>query len=712
MFPEMIEDAPIKRVKEDLLGRGHIVGKIVETIIARSKVNGNNCYALGIYGKWGEGKTSLLNMVCEQLRESEEKNINIIHFNPWLFKDQESLLLDFFKALEKGNSKEVVEKIKQYGPLVSLGISGLLNIAMPGLGNIFGNSLKQVTKAVSKIDIDIRTLKKELNESIQRSEKHLLVLIDDVDRLDNEEMHALFKLIRQNADFVNTTYIIAMDVDMVAKSIRQRFENGDEQSGRRFLEKIIQVPIYLPKIQRGHISKLFISSIFPLFEKLESSSSNGATPQLEELKESLEKYALPLFSTVREIKLYANSLSLLLPFIYREVNLSDLCLLEVFKLFHSEGYDLIRENKYLLTGTESEISFKYAIESSEAKQGRKDTFIDRLLKDANPEKRIILEGIADKLLYPYFSKNSVTTGLNNEKRLCSPVYFDKYFLYTSPDDIISDCEYDDLLEKIPKMEEDEVLHKFEFYYNHYGYGELRRIVFQILYVKFSKGIDNDCVEKICIVLSRLEINKRRVHYTEGSLSAHVEFDLCDIIGRYVNDWNEDADFGERVIPNYKKQLEIIEGILSEKELLPFHLFLATHYCDKCSTYYSVQEESDRIVYRLIRRYITQKGLDSLFILSQMPITILFGIWKNINPEEYHKEVNEYIAKDDFDMERLVRKMIYNSDPQYYEAFCKLFDEDIVYNKVKNIPVNKIRDYQTTIGYFIKMYENKRQSKIN
>lgn len=123
MFPEMIEDAPIKRVKEDLLGRGHIVGKIVETIIARSKVNGNNCYALGIYGKWGEGKTSLLNMVCEQLRESEEKNINIIHFNPWLFKDQESLLLDFFKALEKGNSKEVVQKIKQYGPLVSLGIS-------------------------------------------------------------------------------------------------------------------------------------------------------------------------------------------------------------------------------------------------------------------------------------------------------------------------------------------------------------------------------------------------------------------------------------------------------------------------------------------------------------------------------------------------------------------------------------------------------------
>ena len=384
----------------------------------------------------------------------------------------------------------------------------------------------------------------------------------------------------------------------------------------------------------------------------------------------------------------------------------------MLKLFHSEGYDLIRENKYLLTGTESDISFKYAMEASETKQERKDAFIKRLLKDTNPEKRLILEGLVDDLLYPYYSKNSIATGLNNEKRLCSSIYFDKYFLYTSPDDIISDCEYDDLLEKIPKMEEDEVLHKFELYYNHYGYEELRRIVFQILYVKFSKDIDNDCVKRICIALSRLEINKRRMHYTEGGLSPHIEFDICDIIDRYVNDWNEEADAGERVIPNYNKQLEIMEGILSEKELLPFHLFLSTHYCDKCGTYYSFQQESDQMVYQLIRRYISQKGLDSLFKLSQIPITILFGIWKKINLEEYHKEVYEYIAQDDFDMEYLVQKMIYNSDPKYYEAFCKLFDEDIVYNRVKDIPVNKIRDYQTTIGYFIRMHENKRQSKIN
>src|SRR5690554_7527449 len=110
----IIPDTPKKSIKEDLFGRERIVNSIVETIKSRS-TSEHDCYTIGIYGKWGEGKTSLLNMVCEKI--SDEDNIDVIRFNPWLFKDQESLLLDFFKALQNGiTSKEVVEKIKQYGP--------------------------------------------------------------------------------------------------------------------------------------------------------------------------------------------------------------------------------------------------------------------------------------------------------------------------------------------------------------------------------------------------------------------------------------------------------------------------------------------------------------------------------------------------------------------------------------------------------------------
>lgn len=269
---QLLLDTPITSTDDDKLGRKPMVKNIVSAIINKSK-DTHPCYTIGIYGKWGEGKTSVLEMVCEEIEKDEKSNFEIIRFNPWLFKDQESLLLDFFSSLQNGvTDKEVVDNIKQYGPLVSLGVSGLLNIALPGVGSLAKGVFDNVVSSISDIDINITTLKRNLNKSIEKSGKHHLILIDDVDRLDKDELHALFKLIRQNADFVNTTYMIAMDVDMVAKSIGERFEGGNEKAGYSFLEKIVQVPIRLPTIQHGHLYYIFKETVLKLKEMVEIAS--------------------------------------------------------------------------------------------------------------------------------------------------------------------------------------------------------------------------------------------------------------------------------------------------------------------------------------------------------------------------------------------------------------------------------------------------------
>ncbi|SFL58554.1 KAP family P-loop domain-containing protein [Porphyromonadaceae bacterium KH3CP3RA] len=698
-----IHHEPIESIDEDLFGRRGIVDSISKTIVERSMGN-QSCYTIGIYGKWGEGKTSLLNMVCEKI--SCETNIHIVKFNPWLFKDQESLLLDFFKALEKGNSKAVVKKIKQYGPLVSLGISGLLNIALPGLGNVVNNSLKQLTKAISKIDIDIRQLKKELNKSIQQSGKHLLILIDDVDRLDKDEMHALFKLIRQNADFVNTTYLIAMDVDMVAKSIGKRFENGDEASGKHFLEKIVHVPIYLPKIQRGHLNKIIDDMISKQLDTLFSTDTIISTPQRKELNDKLHRYVYPLFSTVREIILYTNSLFFILPLVYREVNLSDLCLLEALKLFHPDGYYRIRDNKYIITGIGSAYFSKYVLESDEQKRKRREQFIDSLLSNIKQEQQALIEEIIDDILAPFISPtNNNNLSLHSHKRLCSSSYFDKYFLYTTPDDMISDIESDEFVKNIPSINIDNLLAQLEYYYNRFGYNELKRMIYQMLYMKYFNTIDNDSVEKICVALSRMSVNKKRKDYTFDETDSHFEIFICDIIERYVNNLNPVSN---EIIPNDEKKLQIVERILSEKELTLFHLFFAAHLCDKCGIYYVYQEKFNKMVCNLIKRYILQNKIDPLFELDQIPTTILFGIWKEENPEDYKKQVDTYIVKEEFNVIPFIQKMIYNSEENYYNMFCKLFDADEIFRKVKDINPSEISHYNTTVGYFIRRHQNKQQ----
>ncbi len=97
---EILEDKPIRNVDEDLFGRKSLADIISNAIKSRITVN-HGCYTIGVYGKWGEGKTSLLNMIESQLLVSNSDHLSIVKFNPWLFKGQESLLIDFFSILAK-----------------------------------------------------------------------------------------------------------------------------------------------------------------------------------------------------------------------------------------------------------------------------------------------------------------------------------------------------------------------------------------------------------------------------------------------------------------------------------------------------------------------------------------------------------------------------------------------------------------------------------
>lgn len=708
---DIIIDSPKEKLEDDLFGWAPIVNRIADIIRLKSSVN-HDCFTIGIYGKWGEGKSSLMNMVCENL--SHEKNITIIHFNPWLFKDQESLLLDFFKTLQKGNiSDEFVNKIKQYGPMVSLGVSGLVNLALPGMGTIVGKSLNKYIKAVSSIKSDISELKKEVNISICRSKKHLLIVVDDVDRLDKDELHALFKLIRQNADFVNTTYMIAMDVDMVAKSIGQRFEGGDEKSGKNFLEKIIQVPFYLPKIQRGHIHKLFEMYLFPRLEEI-LKEGGASTTSKTDIRVSFNSRIIPLFTTVREVIVYTNSLLLTLPLIYREVNISDFCQLEALKLFHPKAYDRISEEKRFLTepivtmrvpGRENEDEIKKIKEA-------KSNFINELLEGALYEKSRLIRNIINDILYPFLSSSSSVTfdiwKYEKNKRLCTRTYFDKYFIYTSPDDIIGDTESDSFIKELPSIDEEALLNKFEHYYGKFGFNELMRVIHQVLSNKEWFELSNECVEKICIALSRLSVNKKRKQYSERE-GDQFEITISHLIETYIYNI-ENQGYGSRLIADDERQWKVVERILSEKEVELFHLFFATHICVNLSIYNNYTNEIDDLVLDLLRRFIDQRGIAPIFGLSPIPITTLFKIWNDKEPEKYKEKVNAYLSEVSTDVVPLVRKFMYDTRDEKFNDFWLLFDENIIYNRVKDINPDTVEDYHTSVGVFIKYYQGRQENK--
>src|SRR5690606_21652158 len=92
-------------------------------------------------------------------------------------------------------------------------------------------------------------LKARVEALLKKHEKRIVIYIDDLDRLDKNEIYFIFRLVKLTGDFAYTTYVLSFDQVMVAAAIGDRFGSGNKEAGEHFLEKIIQVPLNIPKAQ-------------------------------------------------------------------------------------------------------------------------------------------------------------------------------------------------------------------------------------------------------------------------------------------------------------------------------------------------------------------------------------------------------------------------------------------------------------------------------
>lgn len=248
-------DNPIILKEQDKFNRYKFSNRIAETITKRQNDEG---LVIGLYGIWGEGKTSVLNMIEEKLNENE--NTLIAKFNPWRFKDEDTLILNFFKNISEILNKELNTKteiignfLKKYGAVTSV-----FNLDLSKVGETFS-------------DTQLEELKNRINDFLEESKKKIVVAIDDIDRLDKQELFSLFKLIKLTGDFSKTYYILSFDDEMVASAIGERYASGNINSGHNFLEKIIQVPLRIPQA----LSKDLLNYTFELLNKILKDNDQG-----------------------------------------------------------------------------------------------------------------------------------------------------------------------------------------------------------------------------------------------------------------------------------------------------------------------------------------------------------------------------------------------------------------------------------------------------
>src|SRR5579862_6804327 len=108
-------DVPVQKVDDDRLGRKDFAKSLASAILA---YNQKDSLAIGLYGSWGSGKTSVINMALDyiSLENPNGAKARIVRFEPWNFSDQGQLIGQFFKRLSQVlKRKDDPEQIKRIG---------------------------------------------------------------------------------------------------------------------------------------------------------------------------------------------------------------------------------------------------------------------------------------------------------------------------------------------------------------------------------------------------------------------------------------------------------------------------------------------------------------------------------------------------------------------------------------------------------------------
>lgn len=426
-------DVPIDNIDNDLLNRSKFVEILSESII---HYNNDECLVIGLMGEWGCGKTSIINLVDNNLKKfnkkksKDEKEFRLIKFNPWYFSNRNTIIIHFFDILKEGCKDENVS-VEIFDCISRLKDKLCNEISITYDGGSFNIHYFNHDHDLVMQDSFI-SIKNRLIELFYDLNFKIVVSIDDIDRLADNEIQQIFSLVKILADFPNIIYILSFDKNVALRALN----NLQVYSPEKFLEKIIQIPILVPEITKTRLDLVVKDQLEPIFEE-----SN----KVEEDKFSkIFSIIRPFFTNIRDLKRYMNLLKFYLNQFLDEINVGDFFIMIAIQLFEEEIYLKIKENKSLLIYDDN-----FEEENSEIKS----KIYNRLLEELNSPKKYDSDKFDTLLSYLFpilkdynseykeYSKSILGTNLN----ISSKLHFDKYFTWAIEENEISQIVIDELL---------------------------------------------------------------------------------------------------------------------------------------------------------------------------------------------------------------------------------------------------------------------------
>lgn len=440
-----VTDAPIAAPGDDRFGRARWAHRIARTIAAQRDPAS---LVVGVYGSWGDGKTSVLNFLEAALREMD--GVVPVRFNPWRLGDEAEMLRGFFATLadaldeELPTTKEKVGKVlRTYGALLKpVPVAGS---ALEGVAGALGAAWSESNLAKERQKVEAL-----LAERATR----VVILIDDLDRLDMAEIQAMFRLVKVAADFAHTAYVLAFDHAVVAAALAERYAAGSDY-GAGFMDKIIQLPLHLPPVPPDLLRRLSLEAVDIALSQAEIELTQADATAFVS---AFDRTVGPRLATPRAAKRYGNALLFALPMIGDEVHPVDLLLVEAMRVCYPRLYEWVRSHPQLVLGLHRTAGGGQAdLEVLRAGVAEATT---GLAEDDASRARTLLTTLFPRTESAWQNK---TWGSDwealwaEQKRIASALYFPRYFTYDVPPGDVRDADLDALIARLgeqgPDVEE-------------------------------------------------------------------------------------------------------------------------------------------------------------------------------------------------------------------------------------------------------------------
>lgn len=443
-----LTDKALEDAAADKLGFGTISHHLASAFLQNDLSRG---FVVGVEGPWGSGKSSLIKMALNEVRD-KTNGPKVVNFAPWLVGSRNELLLNLFSELEpiviellpEADKKDTKAIFARYAQAAT-GLAALAELAdiggLPWAGKIAQAIRASGKKAAELSESSLGELNDKLREKLKKLKRPIVVFVDDLDRLDPNEVVEVLRLIKAVADFPNVAYVLAYDAEVISKSLEKSLHISN---GRNYLEKVVQASFKVPLAMSYDLRNWLSEEVSLLMDDPELSDDAR-----KRLLSTCHIWSNLLLETPRDIVRVINSLKLNFTPVRGKVDPADMLFLQIIKTKNSDLFSWIENYVYNLSsigdwgfvspGT-PEIMGKKLLDTLNDNDEERGRFLNHLSE--------YLPGIdvgsfhkkdaPFKVLSLTSSEELVKYSL--EKRLASQHHFSYYFSFSKPSGTVEDSD--------------------------------------------------------------------------------------------------------------------------------------------------------------------------------------------------------------------------------------------------------------------------------